>query len=73
MLKKFPSKKINVTKNALSFLLRAPAHHSFNFNLLFICELKHKVHLSISVCGISHLQFRLMKLYIFVQKKTWAI
>ena len=71
MLKKSPSKKINVTKNALSFLLRAPAHHSFNFNLLFIYELKHMVHLSISVCGIFHLQ--LQKLYIFVQKKAWAI
>ena len=33
MLKKFPSDKINCTKNVLFFLLRAPTHHSFTFNL----------------------------------------
>ena len=35
MLKKFPSDKINVTKNAPFFLLRAPTHHSFTFNLRY--------------------------------------
>ena len=33
MLKKFTSDKINGTKDALFFLLRAPTHHSFTFNL----------------------------------------
>ena len=33
MLKKFPSDKINVAKNALAFLLQAPTHDSFTFNL----------------------------------------
>ena len=46
MLKKFPSDKINGTKNALFFLSRAPTHHSFTFNLRFLYELKHKVRLS---------------------------
>ena len=36
MLKKFPSDKINGTKSALFFLLRAPTHYSFTFNLLFL-------------------------------------
>ena len=31
MLKKIPSCKINVTKNALFFLSGAPTHHSFTF------------------------------------------
>ena len=52
MLKKFPSDKINGTKNYLFFLSRAPAHHSFTFNLQFSCELKHKVRLSKTACGI---------------------
>ena len=34
MLKKVPSDKINVTKNALLFLLRAASHHSFTVLLL---------------------------------------
>ena len=46
MLKKFPSDKATVTKNALFFLSRAPTHHSFNFNLQFLYELKHMVYLS---------------------------
>ena len=32
MFKKLPSAKINGTKNALFFLSRNPAHHSFTFN-----------------------------------------
>ena len=32
-------------KNALFFLLRAPTHHSFTFNLRFLYELKYKVRL----------------------------
>ena len=38
MLKKCSSDKINVTKNALFFLSKAPTHHSFTFNLQFAGE-----------------------------------
>ena len=50
MLKKFSLDKINGTKNALFFIPRAPAHQSFTFNLRLLYELKHKVHLSKTVC-----------------------
>ena len=39
------SKKID-TKTAFFFLLQVPNHHSITFNLRFLYELKHKVHLS---------------------------
>ena len=68
MLKKFPSDKINGTKNALFFLSRAPTHHNFTFNLRFLYELKHKVRLSKTVCEIFHFHFRLVfiKAYILL-------
>ena len=66
MLKKFPSDKVNGTKNALFFLSRAPTHHSFTFNLRFFYELKHKVRLSKTVCGIFH--FRLLKFMFLFNK-----
>ena len=47
--KKCPSNKINVTKNALLFLLQDPTQHSFTFNLRFFYELKLKAHLSKTV------------------------
>ena len=70
-LKKFLSDKINVTKNALFFLSRAPAHNSFTFNSQFLYELKHMVHLSKTVCGIFHVSIpsRFTKVYNFVYKK----
>ena len=70
MFKKFPLGKINGRKNALFFLLRAPAHHSFTFNLRFLYELKHKFRLSKTVCGIFHFRFRFVfiEFYIFVQQ-----
>ena len=49
MLEKYPSDKINVTKNVLFFLSQAPTYHSFTFNLQFLYELKHKVRLSKTV------------------------
>ena len=52
MLEKFPSDKTNGTKNALFFLLLAPDDHGFTFNLRFLYELKHKVRLFKTVCGI---------------------
>ena len=75
MLKKFPSDKINVTKNALFVLSRAPTHHSFTFNSQFLYELKHMVYFSRTMCGIFHLRFRFVfiKLYIFVQQKAWTL
>ena len=75
MLKKFPFGKIKGTKNALFFLLRAPNHHSFTFNLRFLDELKHKVRLSKTVCGIFHFRFRFVfiKVHIFVQQNAWTL
>ena len=75
MLKKIASDKINVTKNALFFLSRAPTHDSFTFNLQVLYELKHKVHLFKSVCRIFHFRFRFLfiKVYIFIQQKAWAL
>ena len=75
MLEKFPSDKINGTNNVLLFLSRAPTHHSFTFNLLFLHELKHNVHLSKTVCGIFHFQFCFVfiKVYIFLQQNAWTI
>ena len=67
--KKFPLNKINVTKNEL-FFSRTPTHHSFNSRFLY--ELKHKVCLSKTVCGVFHFNFRLVfiKVNIFVQQKA---
>ena len=45
-------KKKNGTKNGPFFFSQAPTHDSFTFNLRFSYELKHKVHLSETVCGI---------------------
>ena len=52
MLKTFFWEKINVTNNVNFFLSRA--YHSFTSNSRFFNELKHKVRLSISVCGIFY-------------------
>ena len=75
MLKKFPSDKINGTKSDFFFPLRAPTFHSFTFNLRFLFELKHKVRLSKTVCGIFHFRFRFafIRVYIFVQQNAWTI
>ena len=56
------------------FHSQAPTHHSFTFNSRFLYELKHKVHLSKSVCGIFYFRFRFVfiKVYIFVQQKAWT-
>ena len=75
ILKKVPSDKINSIKNVFFFLFQAPTHHSFTFNLWFLYELKHKVRLSKTVCGIFHFRFRFVfiKVYIFVQQNAWAL
>ena len=62
MLKKYPSEKISVTKNALFFLSRAPTHHSFTFNSQFAqCSSLEKC-----VCVF-------IKVCIFVEQKVWAV
>ena len=53
MLKKIPSDKIN----ALCFFWRAPTHQNFTFNLQLLYELKHKVRLFKTVCGIVNFRF----------------
>ena len=75
MLKNNPLDKINGRKNALFFLSRALAHHSFTFNVRFLYELKHKVRLPKTVCGIFHFRFRsvFIKVYIFVQQNAWIL
>ena len=75
MLKKFPSGKINGTKNVLFFLSRAPTHHSFTFDLRFLYDLRQKVRRSKTVYGIFHFRFRfvLIKVYIFVQQNAWTL
>ena len=74
-LKKLTLDKINVVKNALFFLSRAPTHHSFTFNWKFLYELKQMIHFSKTGCGIFHFRFRLVviELYIFVQQKAWTL
>ena len=61
MLKEFPSDKINGTKKGLFF----------TFNLQFLYELKYKVHLSKTVCGIFHFRLVFIKVYIFVQPRMF--
>ena len=75
MLKKFPSDRINGTKNALFFLSRTPFHHSFIFDLRFLYDLKHKVRLSKFVCRILHFRFSFIfiKVYIFIQENAYAL
>ena len=75
ILKRFPWDKINGTKNALFFLLRAPTHHSFTFNWRLLYELKQKVCLSKTVCGVFHFRFRFVfiKVCIFVQQNAWTL
>ena len=74
MLKKFPSDKINVTKNALFFLSQVAADHSFTFNLQFLSLLKHKVCLYKTVYGIFYFGFLIfIKVYVFVQQNAWSI
>ena len=64
MWKIFSSDKEKVTKNALFFLLRAPAHHSYTFNSRFLYELKHNVRLSKSMRGIFNFRF----CFVFISK-----
>ena len=75
IFRKFPSDKICSTKMRFFFLLRAPTHHSFIFNLWFLWELKHKVCLSKTVYRICHFWFHFIfiKVYIFSQQNAWTL
>ena len=75
ILKNVPSDRINCTKNTVSFLSRAPTHYNFTFNLWFLYELKHKVRLFKTMCGIFHFRFRFLfvKVYIFLQQNAWTL
>ena len=70
-----PPDKINCTKDVLFFILRAPNHHIFTFNLWFLFKLNHKVCLPKTVCGIFQFRFCLVfiKVYIFVQQNAWTL
>ena len=70
MLTKFPSDKLNVSKNALFLFLLFFFLASSKSPVLLLTEAQ--VHLSKTVCGIFPLQFRLVfiKLYIFIQKRA---
>ena len=75
MLKKISLDKINGTKNSLFFISRAPTHHGFTFNLRFLYELKHKIPLSKTVCGIFQFRFCFVfvKDYVFVRQNAWTL
>ena len=73
MLKMFFSDKVTVQK--MRFFSRAPSHHSFTFNLQFLYELKHKIRLSKTVCGMFHFRFPFVfiKLYIFASQNALTL
>ena len=52
------------------FLPQTSTLHSFTFNSQFLYELKHKVHLSKTECGIFHFRFRLV---FIAQQKVWTL
>ena len=72
ILKKFPTDKINSTRNVLFFLSRAPSHQSFTFSLQSLYELKGKIRLSKPLCAIIHFRFpfAFIKVYSFVQQNA---
>ena len=50
-------------------------HELFFFPLWFSYELKHKIRLSKTLCGIFHFQFCFIfiKVYIFTQQNAWTL
>ena len=59
-------------KNAGFFSL-GPPHHWFTFDLRFLYELKHKVRLSKTMCGIFYFRFRFVFKFIFLFNKMHAL
>ena len=68
-LKKIPSGKTNIIKNALLFLSRTRTHRSFIFSLEFLYELKYKPLWDFPFL----IPFVLIKAYIFAQQKAWTL
>ena len=67
MLQKFPLDKISLQN--MPSLFHEPK------NLWFLYELKHKVRLSKTVCGLFHFRFRLVfvNFFIFVQQNAGTL
>ena len=73
MLKNFFQQNKHYKKCTL-FLSRVPTHHSFTINSHLLYELRHKVHLSKTVCGIFHFLFRLVFIkFIFIFDKKHGL
>ena len=68
--RKFPSGKTNNIKNTFLFPSGVPTQLSFTFNLWFLYELKRKVLLSETACGIIH--FWWIK-FIFLFNKMYGL
>ena len=66
-VKKIHSDKIGGAKNAVFFLSQALTHYSFNFNLRFSYDLKHKGRLSKAVCNIFHFRFRFVLIKVHIK------
>ena len=68
-VKDFPSNKINGTKNALFFFcdLQFIQFYFYTLKVRFLYELKRKIRLSKTVCGILHFRFRFVfiKVYLY--------
>ena len=58
--------------NVFIFVSQALTHHNFAFNSWFLYKLRHKLHLSKTVCGTFHFQFHLflIKVCIFFSTKS---
>ena len=65
MLKKKSFRQNERYKKCPFFLLRAPTHHSFTFNLRFLYELMRKVR--------QNSVWDFIKFYIFVQQNLWTL
>ena len=67
--------KNNCYKKCSLFSFLSPNLSVLQFYLRFLYELKHKVHLSKTVCESFHFRFQFVfiKVYIFVQEKAWTL
>ena len=65
----------NERQEKCTLLFRVPSRHSFPFNSQFLYALENKFRFCKSVYGISRFQlhFVFIRVYIFVQQKTWTL
>ena len=58
-----------------TFFWLTPTQHSIIFNLRLLYDLKHKVRLSKTVCGVFDFPFCFIfiKVYTFVQQNAWIL